>query len=340
MTAAKFDHLIHGLASDLAAYPHQLDLVTDRVLVTRIGVERQRATSFLDERALAAGTEGAWFSWHAFEEGAARAAPGALAYVFHIGHCGSTLVSRLLEEATSVRALREPLPLRVFATDKAEEGSGAALLSPSQRARRLSMFERVWSRSGAVVKSTSMCNGLIDDIAAAAPAVFVHMPARDHLAALLGGANALADLRGFAQMRRRRMAGLAADDFRLSDLSPGELAGMSWLVEILSAARAKKPLLDVAFDAFLADPGANLRAIAAHLRLKIDEGRLAAAFSGPMMKSYAKAPEHPFDAAARRAGLDEAHRLHAAEIARGLRWIEARARKLSDGAKALARFPL
>lgn len=340
MTAGRFDHLLAALPADPEIFPHQLDLVADRVLLVRLPLARQREASFLDERALAPQTEGAWFSWPAFEAAAARAGPGAPAYLFHHGHCGSTLVSRLLEAAAGMRALREPLPLRVFALDRAEEGEGTALLPSAERARRLAYFERLWARGGAVVKATSMATGLVDEVAPTAPAAFIAIAARDSLAALLGGANAIADLRGFAQMRRRRWRAFDPDGFALSALSPGEVAGLSWLVETASAAAARRPLLDLDFDDFLADPAAGLARLAGHLKLGLDETRLAGALAGPDLKRYAKAPEHPFDAGARRAVLDEAHRLYKDEIARGLRWIEAAAARSSDGAKALARFRL
>ena len=40
------------------------------------------------------------------------------------------------------------------------------------------------------------------------------------------------------------------------------------------------------------------------------------------MRRYAKAPEHGYDAALRRTVLDQARREHAAEIRKGLAWLE------------------
>ena len=39
----------------------------------------------------------------------------AVHFIFHTGHVGSTLVSRLLDETGDVLSLREPLPLRTLA---------------------------------------------------------------------------------------------------------------------------------------------------------------------------------------------------------------------------------
>jgi hypothetical protein len=180
----------------------------------------------------------------------------------------------------------------------------------------------------------------MDEAAAGQPAAFVAIAARDYLAALLGGANAAADLKGFAPMRRRRWRRFDGDGFALASLSPGEIAALGWLTETASAASAARKLLDIDFDAFLGDPAAGLGALAAHLALAPDAARLEAALAGPILSRYAKAPEHPFDAGARRAVLAEARRLHADEIAKGLRWIEAAAARSGAGAAALARYRL
>ena len=50
---------------------------------------------------------------------------------------------------------------------------------------------------------------------------------------------------------------------------------------------------------------------------------------GPDMRRYSKAPEHAYDAALRRAVLEQAHALHAAEIRRGLAWLERAATQFS-----------
>jgi len=61
-----------------------------------------------------------------------------LHFIFHAGHVGSTLLSRLLDEAEGVLSLREPLPLRTIAENFSEP--------------RLDLLLRLWERGFANTK--------------------------------------------------------------------------------------------------------------------------------------------------------------------------------------------
>ena len=98
------------------AYPQKLDLVRDAVLVIRFDAAAYRAASFLDDRILGPDTQGAWIPVGAIGDATSRIQDGrAVHFIFHTGHVGSTLVSRLLDEIGDVLSLREPLPLRSLA---------------------------------------------------------------------------------------------------------------------------------------------------------------------------------------------------------------------------------
>src|SRR6185295_7430347 len=86
------------------------------VLLVQLNEGAYRAASFLDDRILTAGLKGGWATVAGLRD-AARAlpAPRPLNFIFHTGHVGSTLLSRLLDESGCVLSLREPLPLRTLA---------------------------------------------------------------------------------------------------------------------------------------------------------------------------------------------------------------------------------
>ncbi|MBB5519137.1 hypothetical protein [Amphiplicatus metriothermophilus] len=336
--ASRFDHLLAGLAGDIEIYPHQFDLITDRVLLTRIPASAQSAAGFLDQRALAPDTEGAWFPWRAFASAAASISDGPLGYIFHLGHCGSTLISRLVEAASGRRALREPLPLRVFAFEAADSADGAALLSENELDGRLADFEKVWSRGGAIVKATSICNDLLDRRRDDAPAVFIYIAPSVYLAALLSGANSQTDLRGFAQMRHRRLKRRHAGLAPLSTLRPGELAAMCWLAETAAAVSARRMSRVVDFDEFLKEPARSLAEICRALDLSVDDAAAQAAATGPAMSRYAKAQEHPYDATLRARLLNDARTRFRKEIDAGLRWLDREAKAFPEGEAAMRRF--
>ncbi len=76
---------------------------------------------------------GEWLPAAAVEQALAGARDvRALHFIFHAGHVGSTLLSRLLDEARGVLSLREPLPLRAIAEH----------FSPA----RLELLLRLWER--------------------------------------------------------------------------------------------------------------------------------------------------------------------------------------------------
>jgi hypothetical protein len=80
--------------------------------------------------------------------------------IFHTGHVGSTLVSRLLDETGQVLSLREPLPLRTLAEAHDVLHAPESLLGPQPFDRWLETRLRLWGRGYAatravVVKATS-----------------------------------------------------------------------------------------------------------------------------------------------------------------------------------------
>ena len=115
------------------AYPQALDVARGLVLVVRMSERAYGAASFLDDRILGPGTEGAWFTLASAARAAgAIAGPRPLHFIFHTGHVGSTLLSRLLDEAGTVLGLREPLPLRTLAEAQDVLGRPESLLAAAQ----------------------------------------------------------------------------------------------------------------------------------------------------------------------------------------------------------------
>lgn len=338
-TAARFGHLLAALPGNPEIIPHELDLLADRVLLTRIPLADQSAASFLDQRVLKPGTEGAWFPWHQFKTAAMGTAADAPAYILHLGHCGSTLLSRLVEAAAGGRPIREPLPLRALAFEAADAVGGVAFLTDSERRARLSLLERLWARGGnTVVKATSICNDLADELDARSPAAFVYIGAQAYITALLGGANSYADLRGFAQLRMRRFKARFGWTGALSALRAGELAALCWLTEAAAISAAARPIHLVDFEKFLAEPAAELALLCRSLGFAPDASAVERAVTGPIMDRYAKAPEYAYDASARQQILAEAGQRHAAEIRAGMNWLERTGRDFSDAAAVLQHF--
>ncbi|HEY7005259.1 MAG TPA: hypothetical protein VH392_02140, partial [Sphingomicrobium sp.] len=79
-----------------------------------------RAASFLDDRMLQVPVDAELVSWTVVEEAVTDEMRSDARWIFHIGHVGSTLVSRLLGELDGVLAVREPRLLRDLALTPAD----------------------------------------------------------------------------------------------------------------------------------------------------------------------------------------------------------------------------
>ena len=90
-------------------FPHLLDPVNDRVLLVAKSEQEYRDAAFLDERSLRPNTPQQIVDWSALAAAVPPDARRDVQYIFHIGHVGSTLISRLLGELPQIFALREPL---------------------------------------------------------------------------------------------------------------------------------------------------------------------------------------------------------------------------------------
>lgn len=337
------------LAASPDVFPQAVDPVTDGVRFLWLSRAQITAAPFLDDRIVSPQIRNETVSFQALGPAVDEAAlPERLGFIFHLGHVGSTLVSRLLGGDPGVLPLREPAALRTMAQVHAELCTPETLWSRTAFDMRLGALLRLWSRTYApgglsILKATSTCCELAADLVSREsrpPALFVIAQPEAYLATLLGGQNTHIEVRGYAPMRLRRLhRRLGRSPWRLPEMSAGEIVAMSWASEMtaLTAAEAAAPdrtrWLD--FDAFLTWPEPPLLAAFAHFGRRVDEAKVRAILAGPDMTRYAKAVDHPFDAAARRASLNEARQGFAPEIAKGLAWLERAASDVPEIAAAM-----
>ena len=329
--------LLEELTRDRRVFPHQLDLLSDSVLLVRLSEADLRDHSFLDKRILRQGMDYKWLGWGEFETVADALPRKAPAYIFHVGHCGSTLLSRLVSAATGAQPLREPLPMRTLALDR-EDGKAAILGGEGHRAR-LSLFERVWARgpSRTVVKTTSICTDLMGLVDAAAPLTFVYQQAETHLAVTLAAENTLHDLRGFAQQRYRRLRESDVDLKPLAEFGVGELAALSWLTEAVSAnpVLSRRSVKQLDFDRLLGETEQCLSDVCRRLGLETNPEGLRLALEGPILRTYSKAPEHAYGPELRNEVIADSRARNSSEISSGMRWIDRLAAQSAEVAAAV-----
>jgi hypothetical protein len=325
------------LLADASLLAQKLDLTSQRALFLRLGQDDYAQASFLDDRILTPKSQGMWVGFSDIAAALAGFAPTqALHFIFHAGHVGSTLVSRLLEGFGGVLGLREPLTLRTLAEAHDVLGRPDSLLGVEQFDALLHQQILLWGRGFAgtrasVVKATSAAARLGPALLRACPtakALYLHLPLEPYLATLLAGENSPIDLRGHAGERMRRLArfGIEAPG-PVHAMSLGELAAMAWVVERLTEAALVEAggarVLALNFERVLAAPEASLRAICAHFELAAPEEFFTQTPQNPVWRRYAKAPEHPYSPHDRAQILAEARAKKAGEIRRGLLWVDA-----------------
>jgi hypothetical protein len=314
-------------------YPLGVDLKADGVQFVQLSRADYDAIGFHDRRMLTPQTKTAWAKYGQLEE-AARGLPVKCHFIFHISHVGSTLLSRLVGSHPEAFGLREPGVLRAIAEVQQMLGKPGCPWTAEELNRRLWLFLGVWSRTfspreTAVIKCTSYVSEMAEMLmerVAGSKAILMYVKPSVFLPQLLGGA--MVDIEGKAASRLERLhARLGVAAWSLAELSPGERVSMSWLCEMLAmdgaARRFESRCQWLDFDGFLEDSQTRLVACLEHLKLGEAEANASRILAGPLMKQYSKATQFEFDAGHRERILQEAKAKHAAEIAKGLAWIEA-----------------
>ncbi len=334
-------------------YPQNMHFQRQDILLIRMNEQAYRAALFLDNRVITRETERHLVRESMMVEalaGGVDARP--LHYIFHCGHVGSTLLSRLLDETEQVLALREPLPLRNFADAYDASSRRDPLISEERLNTCLEMFLKLWSRGFAstravIVKATSATARLAPRLLTARPdsrAVYLSLPAEPYLATMLAGQNSAVDLKGFAAERARRVEAFLKNSILPFHLLPlVELAAMSWLAERLTErkilAEFGQRILPLDFEEMLQDIKGTLTRVTGHFQMKVEAKYFDAIAQSPTLGRYSKAPEHEYSPERRTQILTQAREEKAAEIKKGLAWLDKLGAKHPEVAELLRQKP-
>ena len=302
----------------------------------RMDEEAYRQASFLDDRVLGDAADARLCSLDEASAAAVRIEGDRAGWIFHIGHVGSTLVSRLLGDLDSVLAIREPRSLRDLAGASDDERPALALALRKLMGRGLVPDQAV------VVKATSFVSEYAPHLVApGAPVLFMFASPRRYVEGILAGENSVRELRLLAEERVRRLSGRGIDlaGFGGND---AHLAAAAWLCEMTSLEAAADmmstdQLMWADFDGMLADMGGALARITAHFAIKAGRDAIDAIVAGPLMRRYSKAQEYDYSPALRAQLLAEAGRSHRAEIDAALASLGAAAAQFPLAARALRR---
>jgi hypothetical protein len=321
------------IARDACWLAQALDPNAGVVRMIAMDPEAYRAASFLDDRLLQQPVDAQLVPWPQVEEAMAGDLRHDARWIFHIGHVGSTLVSRLLGELDGVLAIREPRLLRDLALSPAEVRSG--YIAPVAK-----LMSRTFAEEEvACVKATSFASEIAAELLPPGErALFMYASPRNYIASILAGENSVQELRMLAPSRARRLAR------RVSVLGPAhndaQLAAIAWACEMTALEAAPDSVTEVAwadFDFMLDQMEPELERIASFFGFAANEARIEALARGPLLTRYSKAPEYEYSPSLRRALIAEAIAQSGEEIDDALAMLRRAAEKSALLARALQR---
>jgi hypothetical protein len=240
--------------------------------------------------------------------------PAPTRWIFHVAHCGSTLLARALDQLPMNLVLREPSALRqlAFAPDKERLALILAMLS---KRYRLDM--------PTIVKANVPVNFLLSALAdfdVQARTIFLHLGLRDFLLATLRNDRHRLWLRRITDQ-------LAAHLGDFSPISDAERTAALWLAQMhaFSAAIERMPnARSLDGEAFFATPGQFLKLAAAHLGVPMTNDEIETRVGGPLFANYSKIPDTPFNNDMRLSLKSELEKELGSELERAQDWVEER----------------
>jgi hypothetical protein len=323
------------IARDATWLAQALDPSAGMVRLVAMNRDSYRTASFLDDRLMTQPVDAHVVGWPEIEDAMMGDLRSDARWIFHIGHVGSTLISRLLGEIEGVLGLREPRLLRDLAVSP-----------PEVRERYVGPAAKLMSRTFATeevacVKATSFASEIA---AALVPpgerALFMCAGPRNYIATILAGENSLKELHALGEMRHQR---LDARGIMFPEPSnDAERAAMAWACEMTSLEAAAEAMKDRSiawadFDTMLGEMAAELGRAADFFGFKADAASLATIAGGPLMKRYSKALEHEYSPSLRNELIAQEIRLAGRDIDAALAMLGASSEKSVLLARALER---
>ena len=288
----------------------------DRAVFRAMDRAAYHRSIFLDRRISAAGATAfdvplapliAWHEQH-------RPAPPRTGWIFHIAHCGSTLLARALDFPERSLVVREPLALRQLGIERIADDPRLPLAAAF-------LGRRYRADAPAIVKANVPVNFIAADLLGldpAAPAIFLYFPLRAYLLAILR-----------SEGHRRWVMNVTAQlpgAFTEGDVV--ERAAWLWLtqMQLYDAALARFPgARSLHAEELFAAPREVVGAAAAHFGVRVSASELDATVDGPLFATYSKGAGQPFDNHARLAQQADAAARLGPELARAQSWAEDRA---------------
>jgi hypothetical protein len=281
-----------------------------------------RAASFLDDRMLEAPLDTQVIAWTAIEAAIRDGMRSDARWIFHIGHVGSTLVSRLLGELDNVLAIREPRLIRDLALTPAEVRQRYLVPTPKLLSRTFGHGEI------ACVKATSFASEIAHELVPPGErALFMFATARNYVGSILAGENSVQEMHVLAGSRAQR---LNSRGVYLPAQDDAGLAAAAWACEMTALEQSAERMSDrkilwANFDEMLGEMEPALTRVADFFGF--ENRRVGEVAAGPLAGRYSKALEYEYGPDVRRELIGEACDRFNAPIERALAMLKSAAEK-------------
>ena len=259
----------------------------------------------------------------------AEAPAGRVGWIFHVAHCGSTLLARALDHRVRDLVLREPMALRQLGIDTAlMRGERPQGWHDTLRATVALLSRRYAPDAPVIVKANVPVNPIVPDLMALdpeAPAIFLYYPLAEYLMAVLRSPGHRQWVDGVT-----REIGPALEPWcgSLDGLDTFDRAAALWLAQtrIYADALARYPNARALDAEHLFDrPEAAVRASHAHFGIVLSDAELSAMLEGPLFGTYSKNPQVVFTNDVRRGRQDALRAVMQPRIDAASQWVKNRA---------------
>ena len=250
----------------------------------------------------------------------------SLNFLFHVGHCGSTLISRMLGELPGCFALREPPVLMALARSAAQGLPHWERISDVVMALLTRTYRQ---EDSAFIKPASHANVLLRYFLQwkkSSRGILLCVDLESYLATMLQEHHR-AETREALQWRQEGLKRLAGNISDLNALDDAKCSAVIWLIqmwELLEAHRDENlNTLWLSFDNFLNEPTSTILKISDFLDLPADHEQIRQlTVDSPLLRSYSKNVQVSYTAESRRASLQASRRQYAAEIDAAMGWLQ------------------
>jgi hypothetical protein len=255
-----------------------------------------------------------------------------LGFVFHIAHCGSTLLARALDIADRTLVYREPFTLRQLAVDAAWKPGGPKNQKIWQRQLRLTtgLLGRTYSSvQNVIIKTNVPVNFIIPQLMGLADGnrgILLYAGLERYLLSVLKSPmhqkwvmNVLSHVAG-GVTKTNPLAELV-----LEGITPPQAAASLWLAQMyrFEEALADFPRLrSLDCEDLFSRPADTVAAAFGHLGVRMSAGEVADIVASDLFARHAKNPDRAYDSATREAELQQLKRQLAAELAAGMAWAD------------------